>query len=30
MFLASSGPLGRPLQDLLGRLGALLERLEAI
>ena len=30
MFLASSGPLGGPLEDLLGRLGALLRRLEAM
>ena len=30
MFLASSGPLGGPLEGLLGRLGVLLGRLEAI
>ena len=30
MCLASRGPLGGPLEDLLGRPGALLDRLEAI
>ena len=30
MFFASPGPLGGPLEDLVDRLGALVDRLEAI